>query len=319
MFDPKAAGEEADKMINELNQPSAEDQAVDTTEAIVQDGPTSNDDQGAGTTDATLQQDDTSQKLEALTKQMQQAEQRWKVLQGMVDKKDSEIETLRSLLAQVSAPKADAEAPAAQPVNLLTADDASSFGEDLIDMTKRASLSVLQAEMPRIMKSIEDRLSKLEGSVQGVQQVAAKTSQDQFFDGLVSAVADWEAINVDEGFLAWLNETDQFTGATRMELLQHAFGKQDVARTAAFFLEFKRLYRSEPEPEQQSSKIAKLVAPGKAKNSAARVESAGKRVWTRAEIAKLYSDKRENRITQKAFDEFERDIFAAQNDGRIAA
>jgi hypothetical protein len=180
-------------------------------------------------------------------------------------------------------------------------------------------MSVLQAEMPRFMKSIEDRLAKLEGSVQGVQQVAAKTSQDLFFDGLVSVVADWEAINVDEGFLEWLNETDQFTGATRMELLQHAFGKQDVGRTAAFFLEFKRLYRNEPEPAQQSSKIAKLVAPGKAKNSAARVESAGKRVWTRAEIAKLYSDKRENRITQKAFDEFERDIFAAQNDGRIAA
>jgi len=319
MFDPKAAGEEADKMINELNQPSAEDQGVDATEAIVQDGPTSNDDQGVGTTDATPQQDDTSQKLEALTKQIQQAEQRWKVLQGMVDKKDSEIETLRSLLAQVSTgTQASAETPAAPPANLLTADDANSFGEDLIDMTKRASMSVLQAEMPRYMKSIEDRLSKLEGSVQGVQQVAAKTSQDQFFDGLVSAVADWEEINVDTGFLEWLNETDQFTGATRMELLQHAFGKQDVARTAAFFLEFKRLYRSEPETTQ-SSKIAKLVAPGKAKNSAARVEPAGKRMWSRAEIAKLYSDKRENRITQKAFDEFERDIFAAQNDGRIAA
>ena len=328
MFDPKAAGEEADKMIQALNQPQdatgetqeapkVEDQTAESTDAIVQDEPLSNDDQGVPTTSDNTRNDDTSQKLEALAKQAEAAEQRWKVLQGMIDKKDGEIETLRALLAQISSnPQTTAED---KPQNLLTSNDVDSFGDDLIDLVKRGSLSVLQSELPKFFNDINARLAKLEGSVQGVEQVTAKNAQDMFFEALQSKVPDWQTLNTDQGFLGWLNEEDQFTGASRIELLQHAFGKQDVNRTATFFLEYKRLFAAPEASEPKENKVAKLVSPGKTKAASARVDTGSKRTWTRAEIGKLYSDKREGRISAKQFEEFERDIFAAQADGRIAA
>jgi hypothetical protein len=317
MFDPKAAGEEADKMISSLNQPPVEDQGTESVEAIVQDEPTSNDDQGVSSNTAPSVQDDTSKKLEQLSRQAEAAEQRWKVLQGMIDKKDTEIETLRTLLAQMNTGPQAADSVETQNA-LITKEDHDAFGGDLIDMVNRVTRATLASDMPRLLKAFDDRLARLEGSVQGVQQVTAKTAQDMFFDALTSRVSDWEAVNVDQGFLSWLNEEDQFTGATRMELLQHAFGKQDVPRTAAFFQEYKRLVAPEVEPAREN-KVAKLVAPGKAKTTASRVETGSKRTWTRTEIAKLYADKREGRISAKQFDELERDIFAAQSDGRIAA
>ncbi len=105
MFDPKKAGEEADQLIASLNQPPAEDQG--TTEDAI---PANQDiDTTEGTTEVAVsqesqpepQRDDAA--LEVIKKQLDAAEQRWKVLQGMIDKKDSEIEQMRQLFAQMQA------------------------------------------------------------------------------------------------------------------------------------------------------------------------------------------------------------------------
>jgi hypothetical protein len=319
MFDPKLAGEEADQMIHGMNPQPAEDQPGEQADAIVQDvEQASIDDQG--TKPATVERDvneEISAKLEQMSKQVEAAEQRWRVLQGMIDKKDSEIESMRTLLAQLAdKPEEAASATQEQNSGLVTEKDSEAYGEDLIDLIKRGSLSVARAEIGKL----EQRLAKLEGSVQGVQQVTAKTAEEKFFDKLASRVPDWEATNVDPGFIGWLNETDPFTGATKLELLQHAVSSQDVTRASTFFLEYQKVNGVESEQEAPAkSKVAQLVSPGKSKSPTPRADGTNKRTWSGPEIAKLYDDKMAGRISQKEFDELERDIFAAQRTGRIAA
>lgn len=318
MFDPKLAGEEADQMIQGMN-PQAEDQPGEQADAIVQDvEQASIDDQG--TTPTAVERDvneEISSKLEQMSKQVEASEQRWRVLQGMIDKKDSEIESMRALLAQLADKPAASSGVAQEPnTGLVTEKDSEAYGEDLIDLIKRGSLSVARAEISKL----EQRLAKLEGSVQGVQQETTKTAQEKFFDKLAQRVPEWEAVNVDPGFIGWLNETDPFTGATKLELLQHAVSSQDVTRASTFFLEYQRVNGVEPEQAAPAkSKVTQLVSPGKSKSPTPRSEGANKRTWSGPEIAKLYDDKMAGRISQKDFDELERDIFAAQRTGRIAA
>lgn len=319
MFDPKQVGEEANKMIAELNQPPvAEDQPVIQSEAIApgEEVQTSSDqgvEQGVVT--------GKDERLTLLEKQAEAAEQRWRVLQGMIDKKDTEIDSLRALLAQLAQSKPDTQ-QSQPPQEWVTKEDEAKFGDDLIDVSRRISQSVIQAELGKLWNAIEARFQKLEGSMNGVQQDTAKTAQEVFFDALRAKVPDWEQVNSDPAFLAWLGEPDMYTGVTKLALLQDSVTKRDAVRAAKFFTEYKKLINPEqPEvtPPQARLSKAHLVSPGRSKAPAANPNPSNKRTWSRPEIAKLYDDHLAGRISQKDFEEYERDIFAAQHENRIAA
>lgn len=345
MFDPKKLGEEADQMIAELNQqqageaqPAGEDQAAET-EAIAQEvvkQPT--DDQGvaadsaATTEEPSTQQNAILEEVKQLRKQAEAAEQKWKVLQGMINKKDEELDALRVLFAQmnsVDSKHAQKEAPA--PQDFITPEDRKEYGDDLIGMMTKAARAVIAEQMNAIRAELRADVEKLQGSVQHVEQETAKTAQDLFFDALTKRVPNWKNQNVDPGFLNWLQSADEFSGVSRHQLLQHAVSNSDVERAAKFFLAYTAEVSPEApaeEPEQveqpteqpsKRSKVEKFVTPGKARSSAPKVDTGSKRMWSRTEIAKFYDDKMAGRISQKEFEALERDIFAAQHEGRIAA
>jgi hypothetical protein len=342
MFDPKKLGEEANQMIQELNQKIAgkdaapsEDQTGESTEAIAQEVVEKQpDDQGVASTAQPVEtetnepvaQPTTSVELELLRKQVEASEQKWRVLQGMINKKDEEIESMRALFAQINAaPSGAAEAKqTVQVQDLVTKKDVDDYGADLVEFVKRAAKSVASAELAQFEAKLQSEFDKLRSSVTTVEQSTVKTAQDLFFDSLTKKVPDWRQLNTDPAFLAWLNEFDQFAGTQRLQLLQSAVSSGDAERASVFFNTYKALTQpAEPaapaaEATPQKAKVEKFVSPGKSKGSAAKVEGE-KLVWTRAAIAKLYDDKMAGKISAKKFDELERDIFAAQQEGRIAA
>jgi len=159
MFDPTKLGEEADSMIAALNQPqgeqpTAENQQAENTEAIAQTPETPADDKGV---EAQPTQPDISSQLAELKKQSEAADQRWRVLQGMIDKKDEEINSLRVLLSQISAkPEHTAEQ---KPSQLITQTDISEYGTDLIDLIGRKASEVYQAKISSKRRSCFHRLA----------------------------------------------------------------------------------------------------------------------------------------------------------------
>jgi hypothetical protein len=346
MFDPKKLGEEADQMIQELNQkidaaaqPASEEQSGEPTEAIAQEVVDAQpDDQGVESTAQSVEQGAveatdapaSSAELELLKKQVEASEQKWRVLQGMINKKDDEIESLRALFAQINAaPQGEATAePARRVEDLVTKKDVDDYGSDLVDFVRRAAQSVLAAEMARLETRLQGEVDKLRSSVSVVEQTSVKAAQDVFFDSLTKRVPDWKALNTDPTFLAWLSEVDPFAGTPRLQLLQNAVGSGDAERASMFFSTYKAMTQpaepvAAPAPQvadaaAQRSKVERFVSPGKSKGSTAKVEG-DKPVWTRAAIARLYDDKMAGKISAKKFEEFERDIFAAQQEGRIAA
>lgn len=323
MFDPAKLGEEADSMIRDLNQQkgvgvepttqTAENQNNENTEAIAQkpEIPAKADE---GVEATTTTQPNIDQQLSELKKQAEAADQRWRVLQGMIDKKDDEINSLRVLLSQMK----HEETPAKQePTQLVTQTDITEYGTDLIDLIGRKATEVVKSQL----KALESQIAELRSSLQGVATNTVKTAQEAFAEKLAAKVPDWENLNVDPAFINWLNQTAPFTSHSKLDLLRQAVSQLDAKGAAEFFIAYKNeVNPQQTQQTQQTPDPSKLVAPGKSKAPATTADKVtGKRMWTRADIAKLYDDKMNGLITQKEFDELERDIFKAQRENRIAA
>lgn len=343
-FDPKKLGEEADELIRqqakqasegetqpeeetieEETQAQAEEAEAVQEEAIAQAESTAATDQGIESDEVIAEEAtaDSSKVLEQMQKQIDAAEQRWKVLQGMITKKDAELDAMRDLLASINQQKVQEEpAPKQEPVTLVTEDDVKEYGKEYVDfMTRLAKQTFLNESGNADFAGLAARLDALEGSVKGVEQTSANTAQTMFLTDLGAVVPDWRDLNTDPSFLKWLDQVDTFTGEPRLGLLQLAVNNNDAARAAAFFNAYKQetgqVTKPATEPAPASRGKEKLVAPGKAKTATATPEA--KRTWTNASIAKLYDDKMKGRISQKEFDKLERDLFAAQAEGRITA
>lgn len=316
MFDPSKLGEEADRMIAELNQPAkAEDQpALSAAEAIAPEQPATetppepvvSDDQGANP--------QIDAQLAELKKQAETADQRWRVLQGMIDKKDSEIESLRVLLAQLSTAQQPPAPEQAQPSGVTQA-DVQEYGTDLIDLIGRKATEVFERKLAPFLEQI----NAFKGSLGEVANTSVRSAQHQFEAAMNASVPDWRQLNTDPVFLAWLNQSAPFTTETKLELLRKAASALDAEKAAEFFVAYKK-EQTPPEQPTAAPSPAKHVAPGRSQAPASRVENAsGKRMWTRPEIAKVYDDKMAGKISQTEFDKLEADIFKAQRENRIAA
>jgi hypothetical protein len=341
-FNPKKIGEEADEMIRQLNQQGeapAEEQAESADPSAIaqnEDGETS---EGTAEVisingDTPAEDNSVQAQLAEMQKQIAQSDHRWKVAQGMIAKKDEELSVMRELLAEMrQQPQAQQQTDTAQvqtvAENLVTKDDVREYGEEMIDMMTRVAKSVAGADVQKALNAMDARLSKLEGSVKTVEQTSGKTAQNIFFTELSRKASGWQQLNTDAGFLTWLEEVDPGTGLTKQELLTDAVGRRNVERAAYFFNAYKEKtgmvtptdaapQQQQPQAPQASGKDA-LVAPGRPRGGTPPQQGSEKRMWTRAEIAQLYADYRNKRITAKEFQKLERDVFAAQREGRIAA
>jgi hypothetical protein len=153
----------------------------------------------------------------------------------------------------------------------------------------------------------EKRLSGYDTKLDKVASDVEVSSKDRFFSELTAKVPDWELLNVDEGFIKWLSEPDGYSGYTRQQSLDGAYGGMDTAKVANIFNAYKK-----PAP---SNSLEKQVAPGR--GTATATPASQKKVWSRGEITKFYSDQVKGKHSDKEAARLEKDIFLAQKEGRI--
>jgi len=335
---PKEAGEQADEMIRKLSQqgdgqaqqtppaPADEQTPADPSEAIPQDD-------GAAqptppvTADTTPQPDSSgeSEKSAELEKQLEQSEHRWRVLQGMIAKKDQQLDQMREVLAKVTA--AQPASPSqdqlpAQPQSLITADEVGEYGDKYIDMVRRAGREGARTEVASAMGTFDERLKAIEQRLDGVQTSTTNTAQSAFLTELGHLVPTYQQLNNDPKFAQWLEAIEPAVGASRKDLLASAVQNFDAQRTAWFFNAYIQemsppVAPAVPEPSAQPTR-EDLVAPGRGQ-PATPPQNDGKRKWTRESITQLYDDYRNRRISADEYAKLEKDLFKAQIEGRIAA
>ncbi len=249
-------------------------------------------------------------------------EHKYKTLQGLFNREvpalQSQVKDLKTQLEMAVAKlneAAEAKKPSEQqPV----ADprDVENFGSDLVEMVQRTAerlfgraASDIQGQAARF----EQRLAQIEKALQGTTQTVAMTAEQSFFDRLAKLVPDWEQINANQAFLAWLGEVDPVYGQPRQVALDGAQQALNADRAAAVF---KAFAATQPQAAKPSA-VEKQVSPKGAASAAPAPNS--KPVLTQKQIVDFYNAKRrgEYRGQEAEAQRIEQMINLAIAEGRV--
>jgi hypothetical protein len=209
-----------------------------------------------------------------------------------------------------------AQAPAQEPAKtLITEHDKEAFGSDLLDLIDRATETKIAGFRDR-ESQLQSEIAELKGKLGRVDETIGSSSKELFIERLAKQVPDWEAMNVDQGFLAWLAEVDPVYGLPRQAALNNAYESLDANRTAAIFKQFKAL--TAPAVQQNKPNLQSQVAPTRSRTSPAPANSAGdKRIFTQGDIAQFYDQWRRGFIDEAEAVRIEQEIAVATTEGRV--
>lgn len=265
--------------------------------------------------------------------------QRWRSLQGswnslkhQNDQMSARIGQLEGLISTMQSTPAVAPAPTADSGSLITPKDREDYGQEMVEFAQRVSRqenAAIRAELEqakRAFQAMDARLSQVQQFVPAVQQVVQTqrlSAEDKFFAEVGRMIPGWEATNNNPEFHRWLLTPDPLSGLDRQTFLADAQKNLDAARVASIFAAFSpggAGTHTTARPNAAASELERQISPGSSL-SAPTPSTQEARRWSRAEIAKLYDDQRRGvfKGREQEFKAQERDLFAAQADGRIAA
>jgi hypothetical protein len=163
--------------------------------------------------------------------------------------------------------------------------------DDLISMTQRAAVEALSPE-----------LQQLRAENQQLRGMATRAQHAEIERMLDQQVPQWRQIYADPGFADWLAEQDDYSAATRSQLLRRAVAAGDSNRVVRFYQGFPA---GAGQPQYRSYQ-SRQPATG------------AKRIYSREDIRKLYERRRKGEINDATWTRWEQEIFNAANSGRIA-
>lgn len=252
-------------------------------------------------------------------------ERKYLTLKGMYDAEVPRLHSqMRELNQQVQtliaeAATAKAQQPKQEPASakpLITEQDKEAFGSDLLDLIDRATEQKLAGSRD-LEAQLRAEINELKGKLGNVTERQVVSDKDRYEAALSAQVPDWEAMNVDQGFLAWLAEVDPVYGMPRQYALTNAYESLDANRTATIFKQYKATLAPASRP-QANRELQRQVAPTRSHTSPAPTTStADKRVYSTRDIDEFYAEWRRGMIDEAEAVQIERDIHAATVEGRI--
>ena len=255
-------------------------------------------------------------------------QQKYRSLQGMynadVPRLNAENRDLSSRVSQLEGLLSTMQEPAQQtPVQsekLITDDDVKEYGDSIAVMRKAA-----REEVSQEIAQLKQQLGQLQGVLPQVQQVQAqqkKSGEQTFWSTIASEVPNWSDINNDPDFQSWLLAIDPLTGISRQTYLEDAQKNLDASRVVNFFRTWEgengKTNTAQVDRTAQQSQLQKQVAPGRSRNNGVKA-SGQNRTYTPNDIQEFYADVRKGKYKGRDDERgrIERDIFAAQQEGRI--
>lgn len=273
-------------------------------------------------------------------------EERFKALQGIFDAKlpqlqnelktsqavsDQQRQMILALQGQLQQLQQAPPAPRqAAPTPVLTEDELKDYTPEFFAMMARwlePQLNPIKHAIVELQRSIAPAVQQLSSQVQTVAHSQALTREEKFFQEVQGAVPNWEQLNVDPHFLAWLGVVDSMTGISRHAYLSDARSTLDAGRVVAIF----RAYLHEAgggtthagtsaAQVQPQSELEKHVTVESTKRPAPPSGGQDTRTFTQKDLDKLYADWRHGAYKgrEAEFQTKERELLEAINSGRYA-
>jgi hypothetical protein len=253
-------------------------------------------------------------------------EQKYHTLKGKFDAEVprlyAQVREMNGQISQLTSDLATAKAVQSQPVpastpSLITEQDKEAFGPDLIDLIERATEAKLAGSRQAESKLLAE-IAELKGKLGNVSERQVVSDNDRYESALTTAVPDWQALNVDQGFLNWLAEVDPVYGMPRQFALNNAYEALDAARTATIFNQYKKSLAPAPATSSNRADLQRQVAPTRSRTSPAPSNpNVDKRIYNQQDIDAFYTEWRRGLIDEAEAVQIEKDIHAATVEGRI--
>lgn len=205
---------------------------------------------------------------------------------------------------------------------LVTDADVESFGEDMVDMVRRAA----REEFDKLSKQFTDLMDKRVGQVAdrvaATEQRVEKTDADKFWDvvNAPDAAPDFDKVNEDPRWFAFLDSRVTGTRYTRRVLAEDAIRNMDATALIEQVKAFRETIAPAaaapvtPTPKSKPSLNAQ-VAPSSSRSNAV-VEEQG-RVWSGAEYAAALDHRNLQRMSREDYEANVAEAEQALLEGRV--
>lgn len=251
--------------------------------------------------------------------------QKYKTLQGKYDAEVPRLhQQIRDLNAKLQNIEKEQQKRTSEPtkpkekVSYVTDADRAEFGEELLDVQRRVAREVAEeyqeqiAAQAKVIKELEAKITNT-GSQLGHMSFAQR---------LVQLVPDFEKVDRDERWVAWLNEHDPMLRAPRRTQAKAAFDAGDAEAVAHYVDLWKSSIADTQEPvkAKRQAELEKQVAPNRSANSV-KTQSVGRdaKVYSAREVGAAWNKIR-TLNTRGMYDEaakLEAEVTAAYLEGRV--
>jgi len=245
-------------------------------------------------------------------------------LTGQLRVLEGQVGQLQNLLSQVrQQPLPQQQSSPRTAPREVPKEDVDAYGEDLVVAARRWARAEIEPEIAQLRGEITNLSSRS-------QQTATTLAQRTVEQVLDAEVPNWNIVNNEPAFVAWLAQPDPFSGRVRHDMLTEAYSGGDGRRTAAFFRAYQNeqtvvnqpprnpLHTESSDPTDRIS-LVDLAAPGRGNMPSGSNGAPEKRIWSTDQIAAFYRDKQRGKFAGREVEaaRLEADFFAAQTEGRI--
>ena len=250
-------------------------------------------------------------------------QQKYKTLKGMYDAEVPRLHAdLRDLKAQVDNLRKAAETKPVEPAKpattekLVTDADVEAFGSDLIEVQRKVAREVA-AEFRGELEAMRAENEKLR---EQLTTTGTQVSEASFEQRLYRMVPDFEAVNADPKWIAWLNEVDPLLRAPRSSVAQQAFNRGDAEGVAHYVSLFKQSIKPVEPAADKTEELERQIQPNRSATSAPPASQKGK-IYTNADIEKMFRKATDLGVKGRVEEarKLEAEIDAAFMEGRVTA
>lgn len=222
--------------------------------------------------------------------------QRFLSLQGMYNQQvpslQRELKEMKEQMAELSKVKTATPPPeSSKGKKLVTDQDVTAFGADLIDVIKRGAQEQVAAVSELYegkIAALEQQLAQATQTVDTVTRVQTQSVQDSFFERLQSRLPAWQTIQDSAECQNWLSQRIPGSQNTWNDALVGAADRFDVNAVMEVFDEFFRAHPTQkpgqppaPAPAPRNrSELERQVTPQKTSASNTSVPNGEKRTYT---------------------------------------
>lgn len=232
------------------------------------------------------------------------------------------LAALQAELSKARTPSPDQPPPTPEPATKLPAAVREALGDQVADEIEAFVANRADSAAAGVRKDIEPVREQATAAVKATEDVAAdraRAARQAFMADLTRLVPDWQSIDTDERWHAYLAERDRFARRPRQELIAEAFRDGDVAAVAEFFNAYKeqagiKPADQPPAPQPVDDKLARQQVPTPGGGTQPNRE---KHLWTTAEVGEVYKRRALGKISEDDFKVLEAEITAAQKEGRV--